>query len=200
MRHHFDYKEFRDERGCPGIIRKHLEEEDHMNEDFWTFGGRWNPIRLPSETCASILRLSMDSECLSVCCRASIGKSGFYHMSRGIERITAEIVIALVRSKAVYQEPFSSRDRHARSQRRSFPCIIDPYAAATNMPSIILEFPSDSSEFSCGIVHFYARLLVLRCYKDYSFQHNTQPTNLDESDRVASLNHSHIVAMHHRRF
>ena len=69
MRHHFDYKEFRDEPGCPEVIHNHLKEEDNMIEDGWTFGGRWNPIRLPSETRASILRLSVDSECLSVCCR-----------------------------------------------------------------------------------------------------------------------------------
>lgn len=45
MRHHFDYKEFRDEPGCPGLIRSLLEEESSMNGDDWTFGGRWNPIR-----------------------------------------------------------------------------------------------------------------------------------------------------------
>jgi hypothetical protein len=78
MRHHFDYKDFRDEPGCPGVIRKRLKEEEGLNEDYWTFGGRWNPIWLPSETCASILRLSVGSECLSVCCRSGVGKSGFY--------------------------------------------------------------------------------------------------------------------------
>ncbi len=77
MRHHFDYKEFRDEPGCPGVIRQTLEGEDGKREDFRTFGGRWNPIRLPSETRASVLRLSVDSECLSVCCRGGIGESGF---------------------------------------------------------------------------------------------------------------------------
>lgn len=74
MRHHFDYKEFRDETGCPEMTRNRLEEEDGLIEDYWAFGGRWNPIRLPSETRASILRLSVDSECLSVCYRDSIGK------------------------------------------------------------------------------------------------------------------------------
>jgi len=68
MRHHFDYKEFRDEPGCPSVIRNRLKEEDGLNEDHWTFGGRWNPIRLPSETRSILLRLSVDSECLSVCC------------------------------------------------------------------------------------------------------------------------------------
>ena len=77
MRQHLDYKEFRDEPGCPQVIRNRLREEDSMHENFWTFGGRWNPIRLPSETHASILRLSVDSECLSVCCRDGVGKSGF---------------------------------------------------------------------------------------------------------------------------
>lgn len=78
MRHHFDYKEFRDEPGCPGVILNRLQDEDHLIEDHWTFGGRWNPIRLPSETRASMLRLSVDSECFSVCCKDGIGKSAFY--------------------------------------------------------------------------------------------------------------------------
>lgn len=79
MRHHLDYKGFRYETGCPGMIRRTLEEESDRIEDYWAFGGRWNPIRLPSETCASILRLSVGSECLSVCCRSSgVGKPGFY--------------------------------------------------------------------------------------------------------------------------
>ena len=78
LRHHFDYKEFRDESGCPEEIRNHLKTEENLIEDLWTFGGRWNPIRLPSETRASKLRLSVASECLSVCCRGGIGESGFY--------------------------------------------------------------------------------------------------------------------------
>jgi hypothetical protein len=77
MRHHFDYKEFRDEIGCPGMIRYRLEEEG-WDEDLWTFGGRWNPICLPSETSGSILCLSVDSECLSVCCRGGVGKSDIH--------------------------------------------------------------------------------------------------------------------------
>ena len=77
MRQHFDYKEFRDEPGCPVVVRNRLEEDQHLPENFRTFRGRWNPIRLPSETHASILRLSVDSECLSVCCRGGIGESGF---------------------------------------------------------------------------------------------------------------------------
>lgn len=77
MRYHFDYKEFRDEPGCPEVIRNHLKMEDGLTEDARTFGGRWNPIRLPSETRASILRLSVGSECLSVCCRGGTGESGF---------------------------------------------------------------------------------------------------------------------------
>ena len=77
MRHHFDYKEFREEPGCPEEIRSHLKVENDVVEDYWNFGGRWNPIRLPSETRASKLRLSVGSECLSVCCRGGIGESGF---------------------------------------------------------------------------------------------------------------------------
>ena len=78
MRHHFDYKESRDEPGCPGVIRNRLQEDDGLNEDHWTFCGRWSPIRPQSETLASILRLSVDSGCLSVCCRGGIGESGFH--------------------------------------------------------------------------------------------------------------------------
>lgn len=74
LRHHFDYKEFKYETCSPEMIRKLLKAEDDLNEDYWTFGGRWNPIRLPSETRESILRLSVDSECLSVCHRDSVGK------------------------------------------------------------------------------------------------------------------------------
>jgi len=48
-------------------------------------------------------------------------------------------------------------------------------------------------------VHFYVRLLVLRCYEDYSLRHDTQPIKLNESDRVASKGHPHIITMHHRR-
>lgn len=79
MRHRFDCMEFRDEPGCPGVIRNRLEEEDNNpKENEWTFGDRWNPIPLPSEARASTLRLSVDSECLSVCCRGGIGEPGFY--------------------------------------------------------------------------------------------------------------------------
>ena len=80
LRQHFDYKGFRDEPGCPRVISHRLKEEDHRTEDYWTFGGRWNPVRLPSETHASILRLSVDPECVSVCCRSGVGESGFYQM------------------------------------------------------------------------------------------------------------------------
>lgn len=78
MRHHFDYKEFRYEPGCPEVFRKRLEKDMEKSEDYRTFCGRWNPIRLPSETCASILRLSVGSECFSVCCRSGVGKPSFY--------------------------------------------------------------------------------------------------------------------------
>ncbi len=67
------------------------------------------------------------------------------------------------------------------------------------MSSINYAFPSDPSEFSYGIVHFYARLLVLRCYEDYSLRHDTQPIEVNNSGRVASLGHPHLIAMHHRR-
>jgi len=117
-------------------------------------------------------------------------------MSSDIGRIIAEIVIALVRSKGIYQIPSSSWEQR---EKRSCPCTVDLYAATTDTPSTSHEFPSDSSEFSCSIVHFYARLLVLRCYEDYFLRHDTQPIKLNESDRVATKNHPHIEAMHHRR-
>ena len=73
LRQHLDYKSFRVEKGCPEAIRERLLEEEDTIEDSWTFGGRWNPIRLPSETRASNLRLAVDSECLSVCCKDDLG-------------------------------------------------------------------------------------------------------------------------------
>ncbi|KAK0514828.1 hypothetical protein JMJ35_002207 [Cladonia borealis] len=116
MRHHFDYKEFREEPGCPEVIRNHLKREEGLIEDEWTFGGRWNPIRLPSETRASILRLSVGSECLSVCCRGGI-------------------VIALIRSKAVYQEPEMTwtDDAGAGYERPSYSCAVDLFAATADV-------------------------------------------------------------------
>ena len=75
MRHHFDYKEFREEKGCPEKISSHLKEEDTWIEDAWTLGGRWNPVRLPSETHASVLRLSMSYECLSIFSNGNAGRS-----------------------------------------------------------------------------------------------------------------------------
>ena len=75
MRNHFDYKEFREEKGCSERIRNRLEEEDNnLQEDDWTLGGRWNPVRFPSETHASILRLRVALECLSVIYKDNTGK------------------------------------------------------------------------------------------------------------------------------
>ncbi len=76
MRHHFDYKEISDESGCPEELGNRLRKEDGLNISSSSFGGHWNPIRLPSETRASVLRLTVDAECLSVCCRGGIGESG----------------------------------------------------------------------------------------------------------------------------
>lgn len=59
--------------------------------------------------------------------------------------------------------------------------------------------PSDSSEFRCSIVHFYTRLLVLRCYEDYNLRHDPEPIQLEDSDRIVTLDHPHILAMHLRR-
>jgi len=93
----------------------------------------------------------------------------------------------------------SSWERRRGRERHSYSCAVDLFVATTDMSSMSHDFPSDLSEFSCGIVHFSARLLVLRCYEDYTLRHDTQPIKLDESDRVASQDHPHIIAMHHRR-
>ena len=61
------------------------------------------------------------------------------------------------------------------------------------------ELPSDASEFLYGLVHFYIRLLVLRCYEDYSLRHDPEPINLEDSARVTTKDYPHILAMHHRR-
>ena len=113
--------------------------------------------------------------------------------------ITAEIVIALIRSKAIYREPLSHWRRRDWPEGRLFRCAVDLFAATADTSSQIHEAPNDLSEFSCSIVHFYTRLLVLRCYEDYNLRHDTQPIDLDETDRVASLERPDIIAMHHRR-
>ena len=120
-------------------------------------------------------------------------------MSGEVGGITAEIVIALIRSKAVYQDPMSPWRRHAGYEIHSYSCAVDLFAATADTSSINHEFLSNSSEFSSGIVHFYARLLVLRCYEDYILRHDTQPVDLHESSRVATREYPHIIAMHHRR-
>lgn len=124
----------------------------------------------------------------------------YYQVSSDIGRIIAEIVIALVRSKGVYRIPSSEGKSDCHRRRKRFcPCTVDLYAATIDTTSTSHEFPSDSSEFSCSIVHFYARLLVLRCYEDYSLRHDTQPIKLSQSDQVTIQNHPHIEAIHHRR-
>jgi hypothetical protein len=122
-------------------------------------------------------------------------------MYGNIGRITSEIAIALIRSKAVYQVPQAKRYGDDEPEKVFYPCTSDLYAATTRKPSMNHEFPSDSSEFLCNIVHFYALLLVLRCYEDYNLRHDTQPTNLDESERMINpgINHHYIEAMYHRR-
>lgn len=199
MRHHFNHKGFRNELGCPKVIRNLLEEEECKAEDYWTLGGRWKPIRLPSETKESILRLSIDSECFSTCCRDDTSKSRFPQMSKSFVRITTETVIALVRSQAVYQIPWSSHDLWTTNQKRWLRCNADLFAATTDSFSIFHESHYDSFEFSCSIVHFYARLLILRCYEDYILRHDTQPIQLDFGDRLTKKGHPHILDMHCRR-
>ena len=89
--------------------------------------------------------------------------------------------------------------QHDERERHSYSCTVDLFAATAETPPISYELPSDSSEFLCGIVHFYARLLILRCYEDYSLRHDTQPIKVSESDRVVVQDHPYIIAMHHRR-
>ena len=67
------------------------------------------------------------------------------------------------------------------------------------MSSISHEVPSDLFKLSSRIVHFYARLLLLRCYEDYPLRHDPEPIHLDDSDRIASQDHPHILAIHYRR-
>ena len=110
--------------------------------------------------------------------------------------MTAEIVIALIRSKAVYQTPLSQwgpREIHSKFS------AIDLFAATTDTSSISHELPTEASEFSCSIVHFYARLLVLRCYEDYTLRHDPEPIQLSDSVRVVTKDRPHIKAMHDRR-
>ena len=115
-----------------------------------------------------------------------------------LDQLTAVIVIAFIRSKAVYQEPLLAWRRNTGRERRSWPCAADLFAATADMSTMNLELPSDPSECLRCIVHFYARLLVLRCYEDYSLRHDTQPIDLDGSDRVIGQ-HPYLIAMHHRR-
>ena len=79
------------------------------------------------------------------------------------------------------------------------PCSIDLVAATSDISSISHELPSDSSEFSSRIVHFYARLLVLKCYGDYYSRYDPEPIHLDESDRIFRQDHPHVLAIYYRR-
>ena len=108
-------------------------------------------------------------------------------------------MIALVRSKATYQEPQSWSYQFNQVQERSHPCAIDLFAATADVSSISHELPGDSSELHYSIVYFYTRLLVLRCYEDYNLRHDPEPIQLQDSDRVTSQDHPHILAMHRRR-
>ena len=50
-----------------------------------------------------------------------------------------------------------------------------------------------------SLLHFYTRLLVLKCYEDYHLRHDAEPINLMRSDRVAIENHPHIEAIQRRQ-
>ena len=117
-------------------------------------------------------------------------------MPSEVGRLIAEIVIALIRSKAAYRVPLLAWET---VRQRFWPCTVDLYSATTDNSSTNHAPPRDESDFSSSIVHFYTRLLVLRCYEDYTLRHDPQPINLDESDRICTQHHPHIIAMHHRR-
>lgn len=197
LRQHLDYKGFRNEAECPKATFDLLEEERGKVEETWTFSGRWNPIRLPSETRASVLRLSVDSECLSVCCKNGISKSSPLCDMHKARIITGSTGIVLVRSKSVYLKPLSPGEQ-LRSAGCSNPCT-DLFAATVDLSSDDRELPDDPTEISFSIVHFYARLLLLRCYEDYHLRHDPEPIELYESDKVSSTDLPHITAMHNRR-
>jgi Mg2+ and Co2+ transporter CorA len=116
-----------------------------------------------------------------------------------MKELTVEAVIALVRSKALYWVPQSSEEDRLGFERRSYSSTVDLVSATTQAQHEARRHPDDISEFSSDIIHFYARLLVLRCYEDYTLRHDSQPINLAESDRVITIEHPHITAMHERR-
>ena len=113
--------------------------------------------------------------------------------------LNADTFIAFIRSKAVYQTPRSMWDEHYGQKKHVSPCTVDLFTATTDMFSTDHEYPGASSELSHRIVYFYARLLVLRCYEDYTFRHDPEPIHLSESNRVTSKNHPHLLAMQYRR-
>jgi hypothetical protein len=85
--------------------------------------------------------------------------------------------------------------RDDKPKQRSYPRNVDLFTATTDTPSRGHELLAISSESVRGIVHFYARLLVLRCYEDYVLRHDTQPVLLEETDRVCTIGRPHILAM-----
>ena len=64
------------------------------------------------------------------------------------------------------------------------------------MPSTCYKYLNNPAEFSHSIVHFYARLLILKCYEDYALRYNPQPIDMNESNQLSTLDHPHIEAMY----
>ncbi|KAL9611173.1 MAG: hypothetical protein Q9167_004158 [Letrouitia subvulpina] len=106
--------------------------------------------------------------------------------------ITAAIVIALVRSKSVYNLP-----RERWDATRLYRSATDLFASTIKSPLKSHKLPNGTLELAYTIVHFYARLLLLRCYEDYTLRHDPEPINPDKSDRCCT--NWHILAMHQRR-
>jgi hypothetical protein len=122
--------------------------------------------------------------------------SELYRNSIDIQVLNGKLVIALVRSHAVYKTPRSQHDTTQRTQRDLIPCNADLYEAPVNELPDGHKLPHETSELCYSITYFYVRLLVLRCYEDYNLRHDTQPINLDESIRTY---HPHIEAIYRRR-
>jgi hypothetical protein len=66
LRQHFDYKEFQFEPECPVKLKTKLMEEQKPSVRAWEMTGRWNPVRLPSESSGRFLRLQLEEDCVSI--------------------------------------------------------------------------------------------------------------------------------------
>lgn len=79
IRQHLDYKNFHLERNCRAEMAQHFQTE---LMEYATYGDekytmRWNPVRLPSESSGTVLKLCIEDDCMSFCLRYDIG---LYHL------------------------------------------------------------------------------------------------------------------------